>query len=396
MFVIVLMAACGGEEAQPSPTPPATPTPTATPEPAVQRFAYIGTDNDIWIINADASGQQKILDIETEPGTFVNGPWWAPDGGKFAVIKSNHQADAPVRELTYIVSAEGESLLELPSIGFHAWLPNGETFAARRVELDVEPALLILDLQGNTVTELSGVRSITGTSVAADGHHLAFLQDVTLPGEAGGMCGLLRGFYADIQTGEVKPIDPNEQPVDCGKGAVIFSPTDPSLLAYGDGLFDLDTGEQRRLPAEATSWSPDGRRLLLIPQSCDHVQVYDVGTGASVLEFDITVEVYEGRCWTWASHVSAWSPDSSKVATSDSFFPDPSDARVVHIREIATGDDRTISIAGPATGAASLQSSPDGRYLLFLGPSGIWVAGFDGSAPTFIAEGSEPAWRPTP
>jgi Tol biopolymer transport system component len=405
------MAACAGEEAQPTPTPSPTaaqpsptpeptpeptPTPTATPEPAAHRFAYIGTDNDIWIINADASNQQKVLDIETEPGAFVNGPWWAPDGGKFAVVKSNYRVEAPINELTYIVSADGESLLELPSVKFLGWSPSGDTFFGRRAGVDVEPALLVLDLQGNTVNELSGVSSFSGTSFAADGHHLAFLQDVTPPGEPGGLCGLLRGFYADIQTGEVRPIDPEEQPVDCGKGAVLISPTDPSLLAYGDGLFDLDTGEQRRLPGEATSWSPDGQRLLVIPQSCDHVQVYDVETGASILEFDITVELYEGPCWLSTPRVSAWSSDSRKVATSDSFFPDPGEARVVHIREIATGDDRTISIAGPTKGAASPQFSPDGRYLLFLGPSGIWVAGSDGSNPTFIAEGSQPAWCPTP
>jgi len=94
--------------------------------------------------------------------------------------------------------------------------------------------------------------------------------------------------------------------------------------------------------------------------------------------------------------VSAWSPDSRKVATSDSFFPEPSEARIVHIREIATGGDKTISVSGPAQGAASPQFSPDGRYLLFLGPSGIWVAGSDGSNPTFVAEGSDPAWRPIP
>jgi Tol biopolymer transport system component len=408
-FLIALMAACGGEEAalaptptpsptagQRSPTPQPTPTPTATPEPAVQRFAYISTDSDIWIINADGSNQQKVLDIETEPGAFVNGPWWAPDGGKFAVVKSNARFDAPIRELTYIVSAEGETLLELPSIGFAAWLPRGDTFFGWRAGLDVEPALLVLDLQGNTVAELSGVGSFSGTSFAADGQHLAFLQDVTPPGGAGGMCGLLRGFYADIQMGEVRPIDPDEQPVDCGKGAVIFSPTDPSLLAYGDDLFDLDTGEQRPLPGEATSWSPDGQRLLLIPQSCDHVQVYDVETSASLLEFDITVEVYEGTCRLFTPRVSAWSPDSRHVATSDSLISEAAEARVVHIREIATGDDRTISVAGPTKGAASPQFSPDGRYLLFLGPSGIWVAGSDGSDPTSVAEGSQPAWQPTP
>ena len=409
-FLVAIMAACGGEEAehtptptptpsptaaQPSPTPESSPTPTATREPAVQRFAYVGTDSDIWIINADASDQQKVLDIETEPGTFVNGPWWAPDGGKLAVVKSNYRVEAPINELTYIVSADGESLLELPSIKFLAWLPRGETFFGRRAGVDVEPALLVLDLQGTTVNELSGVGSFSGTSFAADGQHLAFLQDVTPPGEPGGMCGLLRGFYADIQTGEVRPIDPDEQPEDCGKGAVLFSPTDPSLLAYGDGLFDLDTGEQHRLPAEATSWSPDGQRLLLIPQSCDRVHVYDVETGASLLEFDITVQVYEGSCWLFTPRVSAWSPDSRHVATSDSLISEATEARVVHIREIATGDDRTISIAGPIKGAASPQFSPDGRYLLFLGPSGIWVAGSDGSDPASVAEGSQPAWRPT-
>ncbi len=40
------------------------PTPTETPEPAVQRIAYIGTDGDVWIINADGSGEKKLFDLD--------------------------------------------------------------------------------------------------------------------------------------------------------------------------------------------------------------------------------------------------------------------------------------------------------------------------------------------
>ncbi len=393
LLLVLLLAACnaGGEEVEPTPTPTATaepsptpaPTPTATPtptpEPAVQRIAYIGTDGSLWIINADGSGQTRLTDIPV-----IGGPRWSPDGSKFAVTKSPSGSDS--EGVVYIVSAGGETLLEVPAVRFVGWSPGGDMFVvARPPELDVESATLILDLEGNTVVELPESVEL---SFSADGRRLAFFEVIG----PGGFYLDVRGVVSDLMTAEVQSIDPDEDPRGAGAGPPIFSPTSPSLLAYGNRLIDLDTGQERSLPGAAVSWSPDGQHvLLLVPETCQRAQVYNVARGSSVLEFDISLRGIGSFCWTLMREQSAWSPDSRFLATYD--VPTGTDELgVLHLRDIDTGDQKTVAMDFPH----SLQFSPDSRLLLFFGTDGIWVVGSDGTNLTLLAEGSRAAWQPQP
>ena len=408
LFLVLALAACNGgtEEAQPtptpspavaqpSPTPEPTPEPTPTPEPAVQRIAYIGTDLDVWIINADGSGQQKLFDIETEPSDSVSNLQWSPDGSKFAVTKSPSGSDS--EGVVYIVGAEGETILEVPAVAFLAWSSRGHAFAiTRRAELGMEPTVSVLDLEGNPASEPSD--GFAASSFAADGLRYAYQETV----EAFGICGTIRGVIADLRTREVKPIDPDEEPTQCGIGAPIFSPINSSLLAYGGRLFDLNTGEERSLPGVAVRWSPDGQRLLLVLETCQRAQVYDVERASSVLEFDIRLLAVDAPCWALMGHQSAWSQDSRLLAISDSIlYPDK--PGILHVRDITTGDDKTIPIPEDVSklGAFRLRFSPDGQRLLFLARlpgdvAGTWLVGSDGSNFTPLPEGREPAWQPLP
>ncbi|MDO8613613.1 MAG: hypothetical protein Q7R32_12455 [Dehalococcoidia bacterium] len=404
MPVVVLAAACGGggEEVQPTPTPSPTiaqpsPTPSPTPTPGVQRLAYIGTDLDVWIMNEDGSNQQKLFDIATDPGDSVHNLQWSPDGTKFAVTRSP-------KDVVYIVSAAGEKLLELPAVSFLAWSPSSDTYAvARGPALEVESAVLVLDPRGDTAVELANIQIVDQAYFSPDGRRLTFYEFVG----GGGLCGDYRGLLADLQTGEVRPIDPAEPPIPCGKGPPIFSPTNPSLLAYGDGLFDLDAGRVQPLPGRAVRWSPDGRYLVLAgePDQSDAGvpgQVYSLETAASVLEFEVNVSFASDQPFeSLVGGRTTFSSDSRLLASSD-LFPDK--PAVLHIRDIATGGDKTLSI--PA-GRFGFQFSPDGRHLLISAatelfpdkPSdehSIWLVNSDGSNLIRLAEGSEPAWQPQP
>ena len=225
-------------------------------------------------------------------------------------------------------------------------------------------------------------------SFSPDGRRLAFFQIVA----PGGIFPDVHGVVADLQTTEVQPIDPDEDPRQAGpNGPPIFSPTNSSLLAYGNRLIDLNTGQERSLPGRAVSWSPDGQRLLLVPETCQRAQVYDAERGSSVLEFDISLRGISASCWFLMRDQSAWSPDSRFLATYD--VPTGTDALgVLHLRDIDTGDHKTVSVDFPH----SLQFSPDSRLLLFLGTDGIWVIGSDGTNLTLLAEGGSPAWQPQP
>ena len=442
LLALLALAACngGGEEAQPTPTPTAevqapTPQPTATPqpEPAVQRIAYRGTDGSLWIMNADGSGQQKLFDIETEPGDSVAGIRWSPDGSKFAVTTCESPIPPDFGPCTdriiYIVSADGETLVEVPGVRFLRWSPDGTRIAFRTCEPVTPPdfgpcndRIYVMNADGSNLTLLAedipasdlhwwspdGSRiaissdgiyvinadgsGLTRLDIAAsyvdwspDGRWLALFAGIRELGHSSEVSGML----ADLQTMEVEPIDPDEQPInENATSPPIFSPTDASLLAYGSRLFDLNTGQERSLPGVAVSWSPNGQQLLL---GCGPAQVYDVEGARSVLEFDISLPGVGVPCWALMRRESAWSPDSRFLATHDSVLA-PDTLGVLHIRDIAVGDDKTVS----PDFSHSLQFSPDSRLLLFLGTDGIWVVGSDGSNITLLAEGTEAAWRPQP
>ncbi len=445
--LVVALAACGGgtEEAQPtpmpspavaqpSPTPEATRelTPTPTPEPAVQRIAYIGTDLDVWIINADGSGQQKLLDIETEPGDSVHNIRWSHDGSKFTVTKRGSE------DVIYIVSAEGSGhtrLTDYPAADVGpVWSPDGAEIAFlsdRDVQLTFD--IYVMNADGSNVTRLttvgagrfawspdgsriafasscppggihvinadgSGLTSVSDVPASdvdwsADGRRLAYLQFV----EARGIgCGLYRGVVAHLDDNRIEPIVPDEEPTTFGKGPPIFSPTNPSLLAYGDGLMNLGKGQMQALPGTAVGWSPDGQHLLLGLETCEGAQVYDVESASSVLEFDISLRAFDAPCWYHLPRQSAWSPDRRLLATFDSLFGEVATMRtsVLHIGNVTTGDDKAVSVS--SAGLLQPQFSPDGQHLLFSNPDGIWLVSSDGSSLILLVEGSSPAWQPQP
>ncbi len=386
----LLAIACGGGSSPaPSPTPsPAfvlpsptpEPTPTPTPEPAVETLAFI-RDGDVWLINADGSGQQKLFDIETERGDSVSDPRWSPDGSKFAVTGRD--------DVVYIVAAEGDMLLRVLGDHFLAWSPTGDMFAVARLALlSGERTVFVLDSRGETVIELKGA---FGASFSADGERLAFSRDVTLPDEPGGLCGVLRGFVANIRTRQVKPIDPDESlSPGCGIGPA-FSPSNPSLITYGDGLIDLESGEEKVLPGTPARWSPDGQLLLLACGRGFGGEVYEVETGATVLRFDLNLLGGDQPCSGWIAARSAWSADSRLLAVKEA-PPEPYDEPgVIHIWDIASDEDRAIS-----TNAFFLQFSADSARLVLSDWETIWLLNADGTTLTLLAEGSEPAWQPQP
>ena len=390
VVLVVALAACGGgaEEAQPtpspspavaqpSPTPTATPTPeltaTPTPEPAVQRIAYRGADGSLWIMNADGSGQERLTDIPA-----IGEPRWSPDGTRIGFI-SGSTGDYGI----YVMNADGSNLTllaeDIPACGPH-WSADGTRIA---IPCD---GIYVINADGSGLTRLDIAASYVDWS--PDGRWLAFFAVIGELGHSAEVSGML----ADLQTTEVEPIDPDEQPSNESVSiSPIFSPTDASLLAYGSRLFDLNTGQERSLPGRAVSWSPDGHHLLLGLETCEGAQVYDVQKGNSVLEFDISLRAIGASCWDVMRGQSAWSPDSRFLATYD--VPTGTDALgVLHLRDIDTGDQKTVSMDFPY----SLKFSPDSRLLLFYGADGIWVLGSDGTNLILLAEGSRAAWQPQP
>jgi hypothetical protein len=345
------------------------------------RISFLGLDGDVWIMNGDGSNKRKLFKLGARDSDLVS-LRWSPDGSKFAVAEH-------FRNVIHVVSADGDPILQLPAPGhfFPRWSPTDDAFAASG-----EP-LVVFSLKGDVVIKLPGAH--TSVSFSANGRRLAFFKIVG----PGGLDPDVRGMVADLYTGKVQPIDPKEDPPRAYyQGPPIWSPSNPSLLAYGGRLFNLDTGQEGSLPGLAASWSPNGRLLLLA--ICGdrgiQAQVYDVETSSSILEFDVVPDGGDAPCWAHAQGM--WSPDGRYFAylnTGDS----PPQTSTLQVWDSTNGQTKTIGNCRTLG-----EFSRDNQHILFATPvyhtsarrSWIWVMDADGSNLTLLAEGNAPAWQPVP
>ena len=359
----------------------------------IGRIAFIAPDGDVWIMNADGSGKEMLLNL---PGgrSGVFRLHWSPDGRKLAVAT----CDEPPNVLA-IVSADGDPLLRLDDICFGAWSPASDAFAATRVPEGglILRDLVVLDLKGDVLIELPE-KLERAPSFSADGRKVAFFEVVDF-----GYCNEVRAQIVDLQTGEVQPIatlDPEDPSLPYFETPPLWSPNDPSLLAYGRLLINFDAGEERVLPGLAAGWSPDGRFLILSVEDSLHRQVYDIATSSAALEWEFTPAPHGGPCSPPVRGV--WSPDGRYLA-----YFDPDDlsepgtfSRSLRIWDASSGRSEAIL---PAPGVRLGAFSPGGQHMLFgyvndWVPELQWISimNIGGSDYTLLAEGTEAAWQPQP
>ena len=93
-----------------------------TPSPDGSRIAYI-RENDLWVMNADGTGQQKIISTLQDEYELIIAPQWSPDGSKimlFRVIPSTIVTMESVMDIVDIRSKRRKSLRTVLQPGF--WL----------------------------------------------------------------------------------------------------------------------------------------------------------------------------------------------------------------------------------------------------------------------------------
>src|SRR6266545_7602056 len=269
----VVLASCGGHNEPPTPSID-VPTPTlesVTPSktaqsPTLTRLAFVDKDRHIWTVDAAGLNKEKLFDVTptkvSEFGTpedFVGQLRWSPDGSKLAFNWNSE---------LYIINAEGKEILRMAA-GFVAWSPPGDRFIVSAVVKEsshscpsfsptttceqFSAAQRVMDLARQVVIELP--RTASNVSLSSDGDRVAFFDYVPGAYSDDGTLLVGRGMVAVVETGELLPLDDGDPRA--VRGNIVFSPSDPSLLAYGDRLINLGTREERHLPAPVASWSPD-------------------------------------------------------------------------------------------------------------------------------------------
>ncbi len=330
---------------------------SATSEQSGQRLAYVGSDHNLWVMNADGSGRTAL----TQDG-LVSMFAWAPDGESIAVVRDLLSAPTPeigtdVALLSLASSTETLLLDDLAAIvSSIAWTPDGTRLAlltynllddtACVVQVDAETgATMILDSWQPEGIGLGIPFWTSGVSWAPDGKAL-----------------LVYGYPSRT---EVLAVD---------AGVV----TEKVFLAGSDSTGSLADGN-----CFCPRWSPDGS--LIACHDFDRILVV-TPDGNLVHELPVSE-----RGW----HSPAWSPDGRRVASGG--------GDGLWVIDTQSGE-RTHLVTREAWEPSW---SPDGQYLAFsliegLGGEypevqGIGVIGADGVGPSVFEQGSRmPAWQPLP
>ncbi len=90
----------------------------------VYSLADADKNSEIWVVNADGSDAQKVVD-----GTTNYRPCWSPDGNKIAYLQGTGKEN-----FVYVMNADGSSPVQLTSDGSlypgkPTWLPDGSKIA---------------------------------------------------------------------------------------------------------------------------------------------------------------------------------------------------------------------------------------------------------------------------
>jgi len=234
----------------------------------------VGLDADLWIVNADGSGQRSLAVL----GEFTD---WSPDSSRLvwtdSVLTTDTTGDPARLWVGEVASGE---VRQLGLIGYDTrWLPDGERISYVPYEPPREPRVVVTPVDGGRTRDL-----VEGAGVrwAPDGGSFVFEREDGV-------------YLADADGGDVRLLLES-------RAAPVWSP-DGSRLAFVDndesgtfvvGVATLD-GEivWEGSPGIDPAWSPDGGHLVVdLTIGEPLIGILDAGTGERVWMF-------EGRYPDW-------------------------------------------------------------------------------------------------
>jgi len=264
--------------------------------PDGRRIAFVGNWGgayEIYVINADGSGVEKLLDGEN--GSFA----WSPNGRQILFAGASVDPDCcPRPNGLYVVNADGTGkrlVTRSADLNGGAWSPDGRRILFMGHQ---EGTIYVVNADGSGERAL--LRNAYGATWSPDGLRVAFHEN-----------GDLRVMSLD--GGEGWSVAPDAKI----EGDIAWAPDGSEIAFVGsrDGNQDVyvvnaDGSDERRLTDSAVDdrspkWSPDGRTIAFVS-----------GSGGYSSNYDINLMNADGsgkRLLTQDGWQPSWSPDGRKI-----------------------------------------------------------------------------------
>jgi Tol biopolymer transport system component len=354
-------------------------------------------NSDVFLVEV---GNGVPFNLTAHPASD-HSPVWSPIGSRVGFVSDRDGAQ------TLSVLGAGGVVAIAPAESLDwSWSPDGKTIAW--VSHSAWKDLWVTDVTSGASSNLTnGTMEVWGPSWSPDSTLIAFessgdagSKDIfTMPRSGGSAVNLTGGSPGN----DLNPVwSPN------GTQIAFVSQRDGTSAIY---LMSADGGNPQRLvtapdgggcPSSLGSlaWSPDGSQIaykaqflcgMPVTQGADY---YVVGRSGGTPTFLTYGNTFRGDG-------PVWSPDGTKLAVVSGGWS--------HQDIIVVGADGrdTVNLSSYFSCTNSPSWSPDGSRLAFAvpsecgvqaspppPPSDVYVIDFDGGAPTWVAAGRGPTWRP--
>lgn len=252
VIAVMALAACGGDG--------------ESTGPPVGRILFTSDrdgNNEVYLINADGSGETKITD---EPESDSE-PSWSPDGARLA-FSSNR--DGPGQDI-YTMTLDGADILRLTDSiavdGGVQWSPDGERIVFYGFEQAAAGFLWVTGVEGgDAIPLLAAIYPATPRTTCAGGFPGGWYPDNERI--------VFRGTHAESGAGQICSVKADGSDVQ-----VVF--TEPAILSFNPTV------------------SPDGKRIAFVSNRDGNNEIYVVdvdGTDPRRVTSDEAVDDYP----TWS------------------------------------------------------------------------------------------------
>lgn len=320
-------------------------------------IAFVGSDGDIWLMDADGSDRRRLVDVPSrstpEGQSGVGHLAWRPDGGALLYNSYSFSPGEGEKYSIHVVDHDGRLLREIADGTSGYWSPDGQRLSYLRHVVGTGCGLttatpVVLDL-------------VSGSEIAI-GQELAYAEAGKW--RAGGEQLVLRS-EAGVQ------------------------------LLEADGSGSQTIATEPECKGSAPNWAPDGERLSLRShaEDCVGYLVYRLQTHERELCAPQPLPGERGgRHGSPEDGQTDWSPDGRYFAYHTEFAT--VNGNGVYVVDSRTGAQAQLAV----TDALLVSFAPDSRHLTFTsyGTGGglVWMGDAETGTVLLLAEGTEAAWAP--